>query len=342
MPHHLEIDRSYLHSGTKATTRRGIALNSADTIVQNSYIEGFAFEGEETQGICGWTGTKNAKILNNYIEGGAENIMFGGAEPASPDLIPIDIEVSGNRLNKPAKWKGKAAMKTLFELKNAINVRFTKNYLENNWIGSAFRITVRNETGKAPFSTIENVLIEDNIINGAGEGVQILGTDNNYPSRVMKDLKIVNNLFLNLGGDGFDGSGYFILISNGEGVLIENNTSFNTGNIVTFYGVMPKNFLFRHNIVGHGNYGIHGHPNIYGSDGQKLFQNNVIVNNRKVPKDDTAFPPNNVFLPDFRDVGFTNLNGNDFTLAPNSRFKGKGANKTDIGGDMKRLPLENL
>ena len=57
VPHDLEIDRSYLHPFRTGIVRRGIAVNSANTTIRNSYIEGFAFENEETQGICGWTGS---------------------------------------------------------------------------------------------------------------------------------------------------------------------------------------------------------------------------------------------------------------------------------------------
>ena len=111
LPHDLEIDRSYLHPYKTGVARRAIALNSASTTIKNSYIEGFGFPGEETQGICGWTGTRNVHIINNYVEGGAENIMFGGADPDSADLIPTDIEIRGNHLNKPAEWKEKAPSK---------------------------------------------------------------------------------------------------------------------------------------------------------------------------------------------------------------------------------------
>lgn len=324
VPHHLEIDRSYIHTFDRGVSRRGVALNSGESIIQNSYIEGFAFRGEETQGICGWTGTRNVKIINNYVEGGAENIMFGGSDPANAEMIPTGIEVRGNHLNKPEAWKGKASLKTHFELKNAKKVQFVGNYLENNWVGSAFRITIRNQDGGAPFSTVEDVIVKDNVINGAGEGINILGKDDTHPSQVMKRLIITNNVFLNLGGPKWEGSGYFIQVAEGEDITITNNTVFNTGNIATFYGGMPRNFIFRDNITGHGSWGIHGVGNI--NSLKEMFQNNVIVNNLKVSSGDLAYPSGNTGVSDFREIGFANMNGNDFRLAAGSRYKGKGAN----------------
>ncbi|MCY7375336.1 MAG: right-handed parallel beta-helix repeat-containing protein [Pyrinomonadaceae bacterium] len=328
VPHHIEIDRCYLRSNLPGITRRGIALNSAETIIKNSYLAGFAGAGEETQGICGWSGTKNVKIINNYIEAGAENIMFGGSDPATAELIPADIEVRGNHLNKPAEWKGKYTLKCLFELKNAKRVNFVGNYLENNWEGSAFRITVRNQDGKAPFSTIEDVTVKDNIVVNAGAGINILGSDDTHPSQPLKRLTIANNLFLEI-------DGYFIQISGGEDVSIFNNTSFDSGFIASIHGGATKNFLFRDNIVAHGEYGIHGFTkDIKSIEAQRTFQNNVIVNNKKIPMNYGAFPPNNFWIQDFNAVGFQNFAQKDFRLAPKSRFKGKGKDGGDIGSNL--------
>jgi hypothetical protein len=343
VPHHLEIDRSYIHPHKDGVTRRGIALNSADTTISNSYIEGIAYEGEETQGICGWTGSRNVRIINNYIEGGAENIMFGGSDPANAELIPMDIEIRGNHLNKPAGWKENVTVKTLFELKNAKRVQFTGNILTNNWKGSALRITVRNQDGGAPFSVIEDVTIKNNIISGAGEGINILGSDDTYSSQTLKRLVIENNLFLRLaGGGGYEGSGYFVQIADGEDITIANNTVFNAGNTVTFYGTLPRNIVFRDNIMGHGRYGIHGLADIRSEQARRIFQNNVIVNDQGVERDDRSYPPGNDLISDYRSIGFVDLAQNDLALSGSSKLKNRGSKKTDIGCDTSQLPMDDF
>lgn len=340
--HTIEIDRSYIHSVDGTTSRRGIALNSADTTIKNSYIEGFAYPGEETQGICGWTGTRNVKIINNYIEGGAENIMFGGADPANAELIPTGIEISGNHIAKPRAWLEKVTVKTLFELKNARRVKFTGNYLENNWKGSAFRITVRNQDGKAPFSTIEDVLIKDNVIDGSGEGVNILGRDDTQPSQSAKRIEIVNNLFRNLGGGVFEGSGYFLQISGSEDVTIANNTVFNEGNTVTFYGDLPRGLVIRDNIIGHGTYGVHGLGDLRSSSAPRVFSNNVIVNNKRLDRGDMSVPPDSIWLSDYQDIGFGDMAAGNFGLSPASRLRGKGSGGNDIGCTVATLPASSV
>lgn len=334
LPHDIEIDRCYIHPYKSGTVRRGIALNSAATTVKNSYIEGIGFPGEETQGICGWTGTRNAHIINNYIEGGAENIMFGGADPDSADLIPSDIEIRGNHLNKPAEWKEKATVKTLFELKNAKRVKFTGNLLTNNWKGSAFRITVRNQDNGAPFSTIEDVVIKDNVIDGAGEGINILGKDDTYSSQVLQRLTVSNNLFLNIGGDAYEGSGYFIQVADGDDISVTNNTVFNTGNITTFYGTLPRTFVFADNIVNHGNYGIHGPIDMRSDVARAMFQNNVIMNLNQVSPDGYAFPPGNTLARSLSDVGFADPSAHDYRLSSTSKFRGKGRGGKNMGAEI--------
>lgn len=334
VPHDLEIDRSYIHPYSSGVTRRGIALNSANTTIKNSYIEGIAFPGEETQGICGWTGSRSIKIINNYIEAGAENIMFGGSDPDNADLIPQDIEIRGNTLSKPAAWKKKVTVKTLFELKNAKHVVFAENSLSNNWEGSAFRVTVRNQDGNAPFSTIEDVTIRDNVIKGAGEGINILGRDDEYPSQTLKGLTIVNNLFLDIGGSNYDGSGYFIQVAEGRDITIANNTVFNTGNIATFYGGLPSNFVFRDNILSHGNYGIHGLDDVHGEQARSMFRNNIIMNLANVGQGDFAYPDGNTMVPGSREVGFADPGANDFRLAAASRFKGRAQDGNDPGANI--------
>jgi hypothetical protein len=326
VPHDIEIDRCYVHPAGSTVSRRGIAVNSAETTIKNSYIEGFGFPGEETQGVCGWNGTRNIHIINNYIEGGAENIMFGGADPSSAELIPQDIEVRSNHLNKPAEWNGKATVKTLFELKDAKRVQLVGNLLTNNWKGSAFRITVRNQDGGASFSTIEDVTIRDNIVDRAGEGINILGRDDTYPSQTLKRLTIENNLFLNLaGGNGCEGSGYFVQITDGEEITVAHNTAFNSGNITTFYGELPRRFIFHDNITGHGSYGIHGPLDVGSDAARSMFQNNIFMNLQGVSSGDYAFPDGNKIVSGIGEIGFLDTSAKDYRLRPASKYKGKGS-----------------
>ena len=89
----------------------------------------------------GWGGIGPFKIVNNYLEGAGENVLFGGGDPTIRDLVPADIEVRHNYMAKSLSWKrgesGYAgtswSIKNIFELKNARRVLVDGNVLEYNW-----------------------------------------------------------------------------------------------------------------------------------------------------------------------------------------------------------------
>src|SRR6266480_3290847 len=138
LPHDIIFDRSYLHGDPVKGTRRGIALNSGATAVIDSYLADFKEVGADSQAICGWNGPGPFKIVNNYLEGAGENVMFGGADPSIHGLVPSDIEIRRNHFAKPLAWKiGHAeyagihwSVKNLFDLKNVRRVSVECNIFE--------------------------------------------------------------------------------------------------------------------------------------------------------------------------------------------------------------------
>ena len=340
MPKALEFDRCYIHPNGSGKTRRGIALNSADTVIRNSYIAGFAYREEETQAIAGWNGTGGYKIINNYLEAGAENILFGGSDPSIKNLVPTDIEIRHNLMSKPPEWRGQVTIKCTFELKNARRVRVVGNIIENSFDENAVRITIRNQEGSAPWSVIEDVTFENNIVRNSGGGVNFLGRDDLYPSGVMKRVRVVNNLFENLDSTRFGGDGRFVVISHGEDITVANNTVFHDGNVITAHGDASRRFVFRNNIFSNNAYGFAGE----GVIGKGVFAkylpdatvaDNIIVNGKSIPKSDIYVPPRNALVDDFGAVGFVAWQAGNYRLAPGSRFKDK-----KIGCDIDLLEAE--
>jgi hypothetical protein len=61
--------------------------------------------GNDTQAICGWNGPGPYLIENNYLEGAGENVMFGGADPAIPDLVADGITFRHNLVSRPMSWR---------------------------------------------------------------------------------------------------------------------------------------------------------------------------------------------------------------------------------------------
>ena len=109
-------------------------------------------------------------------------MLFGGADSASPDRIPFDITVTGNHFSKQVSWRGQPKnVKNLFELKSARRVVVRQNLFEHNWTdgqsGVAILFTPRNENGRAPWSVVQDVLFENNIIRDTEGVFSVTGHD---------------------------------------------------------------------------------------------------------------------------------------------------------------------
>lgn len=342
-PHHLIFDRCYVHSRGLNKARRGFALNSIETSVINSHVSGFAGEGDETQAIAGWNGPGPFHIINNYLEAGAEIILFGGADPSIVNLVPSDIEIRRNYMYRPPEWAGKVTMKGSFELKNARRVVVDGNVIEStNPRQVAFVITVRNQDGKAPWSTIEDVEITNNISRHASSGVNILGSDNQQPSQQAKRIKIANNLFTDLTSPGE--TSYFLQVSGASGLSVEHNTVQNIGNIISGYYQRTVGFSFRDNIVQYNLYGVACFIENVTCPGlaycrcfpDVTMKGNVIADNANVSAQypiDKAFPAGNFIIATYDQAGFEDFARDKWQLRPSSSLRGKASDGKNPGID---------
>lgn len=333
VPHHIVIDRSYIHGFDSQEVQRGISLNSAETSITNSYISEVHGKGYDTQAICGWNGPGPFKIINNYLEGSGENVMFGGADPSIRNLVPSDIEIRDNYFFKPLSWKkGHPSygghhwtVKNLFELKNARRVTIDRNVFENNWVdaqaGSGILFTVRNDEGTATWATIEDVTFTNNIVKNSPSAVNLLGKDDVKPSQRAQRITISNNLFIEI-------SGTFLTMSGYPNVTISNNTHFQSGNIMTLHGEPSPGFVYQNNITIRDDkgYGVKGDATGEGTVAlnqfapSATFKNNVIVG-----ANGSQYPPNNFYPGSLSDVGFVGYEKGDFRLGPRSRYNKPGA-----------------
>jgi hypothetical protein len=332
-PDHLIFDRCYIHSTGLNKARRGFALNSGDTTITNSYISGFAGKEDETQGIGGWNGPGPFHIVNNYIEGGAQNIMFGGADPAVQNLVPTNIEIRRNFLYKPLEWFGHATIKAVIELKNARNVVIDGNVLECAGLTGAFVLTVRNQSGTAPWSILEDVNVTNNIVRHSAAGFSILGRDNEHPSQQARRIRIANNLIVDVGPDY---AAAFIAGCCGDTVTVENNTVQQTGHIMLCYGPPTSNFVFRNNIVQYNAYGLTCPSNALsqGSRGNIIADNQGAISANGFP---VTIPNGNFIVNSYNQVGFVDYAQGDWRLAAQSKVKGRGTDKKDPGVDFDAL-----
>jgi cellulose synthase/poly-beta-1,6-N-acetylglucosamine synthase-like glycosyltransferase len=340
LPHHLVFDRCYLHGDPAKGSRRGIALNSRETAVVDSYLADFKEAGADSQAIAGWNGPGPFRIENNYLEAAGEAVMFGGADPSIPNLVPSDIEVRRNHFSRPLAWRTAAwTVKNLFELKNARRVLVDGNLLENHWVqaqsGFAVLFTVRNQDGWAPWSVVEDVTFSNNVVRHVAAGINILGRDDNFPSGQTRRVAIRNNLFDDVGGPQWGGGGTLLQVVRGAlDVAFEHNTAFQSGLILAAEGEPNPGFVYRNNIALHNAYGMIGTGTAPGRETlAAYFPGAVVARNVFVGSHPSPLPADNFFPPSAAEVGFVDRVAGDYRLAPTSPYRGRGTDGKDVGVD---------
>ncbi len=105
VPHHINLSHVYVHGDPAIGQKRGIALNAASVSIVDSHISDCKGVGQDTQAIGGWNGPGPFTIENNYLEAAGENVMFGGADPAIPDLVADGITFRRNYVSRPMSWR---------------------------------------------------------------------------------------------------------------------------------------------------------------------------------------------------------------------------------------------
>lgn len=345
LPHHIEVDRVYVHGDATFGQRRGIALNGRAIRVVNSYFSDIKRKGEESQALCGWGGDGPFEITNNYIEAAAIGILFGGAAPKIK-VVPSDIVVRDNHFNKPLRWRNEEwTVKNHFELKSAQRVVVDHNLMTNNWSGAqdgtAVLFTVRGEYGFGMQATVSDVLFVNNTVRGAGGALNLFGADAQGGHR----LTVRNNVFEDI-SEKWSGGGKFMKVTEWDGLTIENNTIINTGRICGAYGNPTKGFVFRNNVVANGDYGFHGDGHGPGDDSlNTYFPGFIVTHNAIVGGDASQFKGRNMYPVSYHQLRFVDMARNDFGLRPDSPLRRAGYGGKDIGAQPDvRVPatLESL
>ncbi|MBI3491890.1 MAG: glycosyltransferase [Acidobacteria bacterium] len=349
-PGDIVFDRCYLHGDPRVGGRRGIALNGGATAVINSYLSDFKEVGADSQAIAGWDGPGPFAIINNHLEAAGENVLFGGADPSTPNLVPSDIEIRHNHMIKSLTWKSDDrtyagtpwTVKNLFELKNARRVLIDGNILEYNWPqaqnGFAILFTVRNQDGGAPWSSVEDVRFTNNVVRHVAAGVNMLGRDDNHPSGPTQRVLIQNNLFDDVGGIWTSGR-LFQMLSGTSDVVIDHNTASQTDSFLIGGDTLPHpRFVFRNNIVLHNLYGLIGSDSGIGLPSlDRYFPDALFRRNAIVGGDALRYPPDNFFPASFDAVKFVDWRAQGYGLQDSSALRRAGTDGTDIGVDVAAL-----
>jgi hypothetical protein len=346
--HDLAVDRLYIHGDSARGQKRGIALNSASTTITGSYISDIKLAGQDSQAICGWNGPGPYAITNNYLEAAGENVMFGGSDPAVPNLVPSDITIADNYITKPVAWRAeKWSAKNLVELKNARRVMIAGNTIENNWEGGqsgfAIMFTVRNQDGRCPWCQVDHVTFERNIVRHSAAGIKVLGWDNNHPSQQTQAILIRNNLFYDIDRSVWGGNGYFLsLIDGARGITVDHNTvvQANALGIVQIDGPPVLEFVYTNNLCKNGSYGIFGTGHGSGVSAIQAFLPGAdITRNVIAGAQSASYPAGNSFPSAAQfEAQFLSFHEGDYRLVPASPWRGAGTDGRDLGAPLGSTP----
>ena len=342
VPHHLIIDRSYIHGHATLSTKRCVAVNSAFTAVIDSYLSDCHDRGFDAQAIIGWNGPGPFKIVNNYLEGSGENVLFGGGDPGIQGLIPSDIEIRHNYFFKPLAWKGVWTVKNLFELKNAQRVLVEGNVFENNWVdaqaGFALLFMSTDQDGSAPWSVTRNVTFRYNKIINTGSGLNI-GASLGNTQEVTHRILVEHNLFDRVGPLELGGGGrLWQLIDVPSDITFEHNTGFATSAAMMLDVLQKPYVTIRNNLIARGEYGIYGGGQGEGKRAIDYYlRASVFTHNAIIGAKEDMYPPGNFFPARIEDVGFVAPNEGDFRLAHVSPYRRAGTDGRDVGADIDSL-----
>jgi len=349
LAHVFVFDRCIVRGDPVVGGKRGIQLNARAVGVVQSYFTDWKREGQDTQTMLGWNTPGPFRIVDNYLEGAGENIMFGGADAAITDVIPSDIEICGNHFSKPLRWKVDDpsyegthwSVKNLFELKVGRRVLISGNTFEQVWadaqVGFAIVIKSANQDGGQPWAVTEHVNFVYNQIRLANNGIAVSRSDGG--SMGTHHLRIAHNLVTEIGGAQWGGDGrLFQLLDGVADMKVVHNTGFGGNQAVIFDGMPLPALTLSDNIFGPTTYGVFGSGQGEGTGALGVYApGGIFVGNVVVGANEASYPAGNFFPATLDAVGFVDMAGGNYDIMPRSVHAGVASDGTNPGAAMDLL-----
>ena len=106
MPHHIIVERSYIHGNPlQDGPRRCILANGNHLWIRGNHIDECKEEDADAQAISIINSFGPMSIENNVLRATGEVIMLGGAAPYVDGAVPSNVVIRGNKLSKKWHWK---------------------------------------------------------------------------------------------------------------------------------------------------------------------------------------------------------------------------------------------
>jgi hypothetical protein len=304
-PHNFVFRHVLMHGDPVIGQGRGIAANGIGIELRDSHLDHFGIDKgikTDAQAWCAWNGAQQHRLINCYLGGSAENVLYGGADAADESLMPRDIRIEGCDLVKRLEWKDRPwNIKCLLEFKTGADIQVVDCHLENCWAGQAWdsgvAVSVKsaNQENGNPWTRVENFLMARCVITHVGSYLNVTGrNDGPYLSQIARNVRIERVLGYRRDQPG---KGYGVTCNDGPADLVVDHCTFvDIGS--SFLDItagdatwQPTGLRFTNSIVTQGAYGLHSQ---YARPDDLVVTGNAIEKN---PARAVSYPPGNVQLP---------------------------------------------
>lgn len=309
------FDRCYIYGDPLLGGHRGLTLNAANVTVRKSYVKDIIEIGRDAQAISAWNGGQNLLIDDCHLEASGENVMFGGADSASPDMTCADIVIRDCTLQKVYNdaWKA-ASIKCLFEIKNVKRLLVDRCLMQNNWkrdwaTGVAIMLKACSGGSDESWATCEDVTMSNLVLRHIGSVIGIIGkNDSGRISDWMRRVRFSNILAHTINVSPWLGTGRGCEIANGAEDYFElDHVTMHTNghswmNVRFDSGITksPGPLIVTNSVLAESSYGYLSEPNGVGFaaiDKDWTGPNTVAGNVWKIgSRSQGTMPPNNLRL----------------------------------------------
>ena len=344
-PSEITLDRVWVHGSPTTSTKNGAVFNGRSLAMIDSWIDQVRWKGIESHCVVAWTGAGPMKLVNNHFDCASIGVLLGGAARGIAGAAPSDVEVRGNHFVKDTAYKGYVA-KNLFEVKDARRVLLEGNVIEHSWFEaqSAMAINLQSLTDEKNGAVqATDITVRWNRISQAGQCITMSARGYNGVASPMAKVLVEQNLCTEIGVDSMNR--VLLLTADLQGVMLRHNTFMRLATprkgSVTYVqkgsGPPASRVDFVDNLIGPGlDYGCIFGEGKSGTDAlAKYAQQWSFVGNGCWDSHPgaAAYPAGNSFVATQADVRFNA----DWSLGPQSPFKGKASDGKDPGVDAAEL-----
>jgi putative Ig domain-containing protein len=327
----LAADTYYYKVQARGTAGQQITASSAASAQVSATIAG------TTGGVTiSWTPVSGATEYRVYGRtNNGQNMYWVTTNPYLTD------NGSAGTSGTPAagtKW----SVKNIFELKSAQDVIVEGNVFDGMWMadqpGYPIVFTPRNQNGGAPWTVVQRVTFQNNLVRHTAGGVNMLGTDNVSPSQRTNHITVRNNIFDDLTAATWgSGSRPFQLGDGADSITIDHNTVMNTQPTVFWlYGVPSTAVTYTNNMSAHSTYGIFGSGQSSGNPSISTYLPGSVVRANVLAGGSASKYPAGNFFPSVAvwQSNFVNYSAGDYHLNASSAYKHAGTDGEDLGANV--------